>query len=75
MFNRGSMPSSVDSFVELITGFYINAMDNLKVSLKIPSAQAMYNDSYGSKDTTKRYTESLTEVLADSIEHNVSFSE
>lgn len=41
MFNRETTPSSVDSFVKLITSFYINAMDNLKVSLKVPTAQGM----------------------------------
>lgn len=66
MFNREATPSSVDGFVKLITSFYINAMDNLKVPLKAPDSQAMDNHS------TNPRTASLRSVFAGSIENNVS---
>lgn len=70
MFNREPTPSSVDSFVKLITSFYINALDNLKVSPKDPSAQTMQESSDGQNDgdqahRTANTTESTTGSTAD----------
>lgn len=86
MFNREATPSSIDSFVKLITSFYINALDNLKVSLKVSSEQHKRKDPDDPRkadraprrnsktDEAKTYTASLTTVFADSIENNVSSS-
>ncbi|KAL1617021.1 hypothetical protein SLS54_008016 [Diplodia seriata] len=77
-------PSSVDGFAKLIASFYINALNNLKLSLEVPSQQDAGNNAKesGGEDqdhrpsnatgATESYRASLRKIFADSIERNVS---
>lgn len=79
MFNRETTPSSVDGFVKLISSFYINAMDNLKVSLKVPGAQAMRENPDGPSDVDQAHrpdsmTDSKTDSKTDSTKDSTKYS-
>ncbi|KAL0264072.1 hypothetical protein SLS55_000016 [Diplodia seriata] len=83
-FYREATPSSVDGFAKLIASFYINALNNLKLSLEVPSQQDAGNNAKesGGEDqdhrpsnatgATESYRASLRKIFADSIERNVS---